>query len=66
MKATYKVLEIRGLTVVVQVTLENGEGFTLHTGVDRLPEMVKMIKDHAKSLFNIEVEEVEEAKQGGA
>ena len=66
MKATYKVLEIRGLTVVVQVTLENGEGFTLHTGVDHLTEMVKMIKDHAKSLFNIEVEEVEEAKQGGA
>ena len=66
MKATYRVLEIRGLTAVVQVLLEDGRGFTLHTGVDHLAEIVKMIKDHARALFNVEVEHVEEAKQRGA
>jgi hypothetical protein len=62
MKATYKVVEIRGLTVVVQVVLEDGRGFTLHTGIDHLPEIVKMVKEHARTLFDVEVEEVEEAK----
>lgn len=62
MKATYRVLEIRGLTAVVQVLLEDGRGFTLHTGVDHIPELEKMIKEHAKALFNVEVERVEEAK----
>jgi hypothetical protein len=61
-KATYRVLEIRGLTAVVQVLLEDGRGFTLHTGVDHIPELEKMIKEHAKALFNVEVERVEEAK----
>jgi hypothetical protein len=62
LKATYRVLEIRGLTAVVQVLLEDGRGFTLHTGVDHLPELERMIKEHAKALFNVEVERVEEAK----
>jgi hypothetical protein len=62
MKATYKVMEIRGLTAVVQVTLEDGRGFTLYTGVDHLAEVVKMIKEHARALFNVEVDRVEEAK----
>lgn len=66
MKATYRVLETKGLTAVVQVLLEDGRGFTLHTGVDHLPELEKMIRDHAKALFNVEVEGVEEAEQGGA
>jgi hypothetical protein len=62
MRATYRVLEIRGLTVVVQVTLEDGRGFTLYTGVDHIPELERMIKEHARALFNVEVEHVEEAK----
>jgi len=66
MKATYKVSEIRGLTAVVQVTLEDGRGFTLQTGMDHLPELEKMIKDHARALFNVEVDSVEEAEQRGA
>jgi hypothetical protein len=66
MKATYKVLEIRGLTTVVQVALEDGRGFTLQTGMDHLPELEKMIKDHARALFNVEVDSVEEAEQRGA
>jgi len=66
MKATYKVSEIRGLTAVVQVALEDGRGFTLQTGMDHLPELEKMIKDHARALFNVEVDSVEEAEQRGA
>jgi hypothetical protein len=66
MKAAYKVLEVRGLTAVVQVALEDGRGFTLQTGVDHLPELEKMIKDHARALFNVEVDSVEEAEQRGA
>ena len=66
MKATYKVLEVRGLTAVVQVALDDGRGFTLQTGVDHLPELDKMIRDHARALFGVEVEHVEEAKQRGA
>jgi len=63
MKATYRVVEIRGLTAVVQVTLEDGRGFTLHTGVDRLPELERMIREHARALFGVEVEAVEKAEQ---
>jgi len=66
MKATYKVSEVRGLTAVVQVALEDGRGFTLQTGMDHLPELEKMIKDHARALFNVEVDSVEEAEQRGA
>jgi muramoyltetrapeptide carboxypeptidase LdcA involved in peptidoglycan recycling len=61
-KAKYKVLETRGITIVVQVTLEDGRGFTLHTGVDRLEELEEMVREHARALFNVEVEKVEKAE----
>jgi hypothetical protein len=61
-KAKYKVLETRGLTVVVQVVLEDGRGFTLYTGVDHLAEIEEMIREHARALFSVEVEKVEKAE----
>ena len=62
MSAKYKVLEKRGMTLVVQVSLEDGRGFTLYIGEDRLKEIEKLIRDHARALFNVEVGKVDEAK----
>jgi hypothetical protein len=62
LRAKYRVLEVRGLTVVVQVALEDGRGFTLHTGVDRLAEVEEMVREHARALFGVEVEAVEKAE----
>lgn len=62
MKATYRVVETTGLTAVVQVTLEDGRGFTIYTGVDHLAEIERIIREHARALFGVEVEEVEKAE----
>jgi hypothetical protein len=63
MKARYKVVDVREGTAVVNVVLEDGRGFTLFTGVDRVKNEIKdLIKIHAKSLYGVDVERVEEEK----
>jgi hypothetical protein len=64
-RARYSV-RVRGLTAVVTVTLEDGRGFTLHTGVDRLEGVEGLVREHARALFDVEVSEVEEAGEEGA
>lgn len=63
MKARYKIVDVREGTAVVNVVLEDGRGFTLFTGVDRAKNEIKdLIKIHAKTLYGVDVERVEEEK----
>ncbi len=62
MKATYKITEIRGSTVIIVVNLEDNRGFTIYAGADRLGEIEYLIREHAKALFNIEVTLIEKTE----
>jgi len=63
MKAKYKIVDIRENTAVIDVKLEDGRGFTLFTGVDRVKNEIKdLIKIHTKSLYGVDVDRVEEEK----
>jgi len=62
MSAKYKLLEKKGTTLIIQVSLEDGRGFILQVGEDRISEVEKLIKDHAKALFNIEVKKIVQAQ----
>jgi hypothetical protein len=63
MKARYKIVDIKENTTIVDVILEDGRGFTLFVGVDRVKTEIKdLIKIHAKSLYGVDVERVEEEK----
>jgi len=61
MSAKYKLLEKKGTTLVIQVLLEDGRGFILQLGEDRVSEVEKLIKEHAKALFNVEVKKIAQA-----
>jgi len=61
-KAKFKVMEKRGSTLVLGVVLEDGRGFILTMGQDRIGELPNLVKYHAKSLFGIEVDKIEEYK----
>jgi hypothetical protein len=63
MKARYKIVDVKENTAVINVVLEDGRGFTLFTGVDRAKNEIKdLIKIHAKALYGVDVERVEEEK----
>jgi len=63
MKAKYKIIDVKEGTAVVDVKLEDGRGFILFTGVDRVENEVKdLVKIHAKSLYGVDVDRVEEEK----
>jgi len=62
-KARYKIVDVKDNTAIVNVKLEDGRGFTLFTGMDRAKSEIKdLIKIHAKSLYGVDVERVEEEK----
>jgi len=61
-KAKFKVMEKRGSTLVLGVILEDGRGFTITMGQDRIGELSKLVKEHAKALFGVEVDKIEESK----
>ncbi len=59
MKARYRVKRGMGLNVEVEVTLEDGRGFRINTGIDHVdtPEKAReMVRFFAKSLFGEDVE----------
>jgi len=63
MMARYKIVDIRENTAIIDVKLEDGRGFTLFTGVDRVKNELKdLIKIHTKSLYGVDVDRVEEEK----
>jgi hypothetical protein len=61
-KAKFKVMEKRGSTLVLGVVLEDGRGFVLTMGQDRIGDLARLVKEHAMSLFGVEVDKVEESK----
>jgi hypothetical protein len=63
MKARYKIVDVKENTAIVDVKLEDSRGFTLFTGIDRVKSEIKdLVKIHAKSLYGVDVDRVEEEK----
>jgi hypothetical protein len=63
MKARYKIVDVRENTAVVNIKLEDGRGFILFTGIDRVKNEIKdLIKIHTKSLYGVDVDKIEEEK----
>ena len=63
MKARYKIVDIKENTAIVNVKLEDGRGFTLFVGIDRAKNELKdLIKIHAKSLYGVDIDKIEEEK----